>query len=66
MRDMRELVESVHKQVEKTETPLRQVAREADVNYWWLVKFKKGESSGMSSKGLEYAEKLHQFFSEAA
>jgi hypothetical protein len=65
MTDMHELVQSVQDQVKSTATPLRQVARAADVNYWWLVKFKLGESSGMSSKGLRYVEKLQRFFSEA-
>lgn len=63
---MHELVQSVKEQVSGTRTSLRKVAKGADVNYWWLVKFKTGDTSGMSAKGLAYVEKLQRFFREAA
>lgn len=61
---MHDLVELVKQQVAVAAvgTPLRQVARKAEVNYWWLIKFHKNETSGVSSKGLAHVEKLAAYF----
>lgn len=61
---MIELIESIKARLKATPLPIRQVAKRADVNYNWLIAFHRGDTSGMSAKGLAHAEKLMRFFEE--
>ena len=63
MRNMdQEMIDNVKARLRTTKVPLMLIAREAGVNYSWLVNFPKGMTSGKTPKGSAYLMKIRDWF----